>query len=103
MCKWLYFVYFVTYGLFHASGESICMKFFRGAAAALILLMLTYVVVLEIILFPARETGLVTVKETRALNLPQDFAADATVWNIVLVSTCLMRHFIGNNMFTSTR
>ena len=46
-------------------------------------------VLMKIILGPARETGLVTVKETRSLDLPGDFSFDATVWNVVLVSVHL--------------
>ena len=81
-----------------ASGESNWVKYPRGVFAALIFVGVAYNVALRIILFPARETGLVTVKQTRSLNLTQDFASDTTVWNIVLVS---ILHLIGNNMLTT--
>lgn len=77
------------------------MKCIRGFVAAFIFLTLTYVVALRIILLSARETGLMTVKETRSLNLPQDFAVDTTVWNVVVVSTYML-HLIENNLRTST-
>lgn len=76
------------------------MKCIRGFVAAFIFLTLTYVVALRIILLSARETGLMTVKETRSLNLPQDFAVDTTVWNVVVVSTYML-HLIENNLRTS--
>lgn len=74
---------------FDASGESNIMKYGRGGVSALIFFAFTYTAAWKIILLPARETGLVTVKETRSLDLPQDFVADATVWNVVLVSIYL--------------
>jgi hypothetical protein len=71
---------------YDASGETNPMIYSRGGVAAVFFFLLTYAVALKFILLPARETGLVTVKETRTLDLPQDFATDPTVWNIVLVS-----------------
>jgi len=69
------------------SGERNATRNARGVFAAIIFFALTYAVAFNFILLPARETGLVTVKETRSLSLPHDFAADTTVWNVVLVST----------------
>lgn len=40
----------------------------------------------EIVLAPVRETGLMPVKETRALGLPMDFIIEPWVWNVVFVS-----------------
>lgn len=88
--------------LFDASGEANFIKYSRGFLASVFFLLLTYTVALEVILMPARETGLATVKETRSLDLPQDFVTDPTVWNIVLVSTYLILHLIENNILTST-
>ena len=68
------------------------MQYGRGLIAAILFLVLTYFVAWKIILLPARETGLVTVKETRSLGLPQDFVTDNTVWNIVLVSTSYLSY-----------
>jgi len=68
------------------SGERKATRRTRGFFAAIIFAALTYAVAFNFILLPARETGLVTVKETRSLSLPHDFAADTTVWNVVLVS-----------------
>lgn len=90
------FKFVLTMVLFDASGERNFIKYGRGMFAAAFFLLLTYTVALEIILLPSRETGLVTVKETRTLDLPQDFVTDPTVWNIVLVSTHLILHLIGH-------
>jgi len=74
------------YGLFDDSGETNRMRYARGVLAVLIFFALTGTVAIKIILLPARETGLASVKETRTLDLPHDFTVDATVWNVVLVS-----------------
>ena len=81
-----------------ASGETKAVKVIRGAAASLFFFGLAYDAALKIILFPARDTGLLTVKQTRSLNLTEDFSTDPTVWNIVLVS---ILHLIGNNILTT--
>jgi hypothetical protein len=87
---------------FDVSGETNFMKYDRGGVAALIFFSAQLHSGMEIILLPARETGLLTVKETRTLYLPHDFAADTTVWNIVLlVSTYLiLLQLIENNILT---
>jgi hypothetical protein len=89
---------------FDDSGETNGMRYARGVLAAIIFFALTGTMALKIILLPARETGLATVKETRTLDLPHDFATDATVWNVVLVSTYLspVLHLIRNIILTRT-
>ena len=67
-------------------GESNILRRSRGVLAFLLMVSITVYAGKAIVLDPARETGLVPIRETRSISLPKDFSFDTWVWNIVFVS-----------------
>ena len=67
-------------------GESKLLRYSRGFLALLFLSALIGVSIFAIILGPIRESLLIPVKDVRAMDVPVDFRAETSVWNVIVVS-----------------
>ena len=67
-------------------GESKLLKFCRGLLALLFISALIGVSIFSIILGPIRGSLLILVRDIRAMDVPVDFRAETSVWNVIVVS-----------------
>jgi hypothetical protein len=67
-------------------GESKLLRYCRGFLALLFLSALIGVAIFSIILGPIRESLLIPVKDVRAMDVPVDFRAEPSEWNVIVVS-----------------
>ena len=67
-------------------GESKILRGFRGFLAVLFLSALIGVAIFSIIVGPIRQTLLIPVKDVRAMDVPVDFRAEPSEWNVIVVS-----------------
>lgn len=75
-------------------GESMILKICRGLLAVLFLSALIGVSIFSIILGPIRQSLLIPVHDVRAMDVPVDFRAETSVWNVIVVS----RHSLANHL-----
>ena len=74
-------------------GESALLRYCRGFLALLFLSALIGVSIFSIILGPIRESLLIPVKDIRAMDVPVDFRAETSVWNVIVVSSNPVGHY----------
>ena len=67
-------------------GESKPLRICRGLLALLFMSALIGVSIFSIILGPIRGSLLILVKDVRAMDVPVDFRAETSVWNVIVVS-----------------
>ena len=72
-------------------GETCFIKVSRGLTATGLILVVVFYSVVNIILYPIQEIGLIPTNNLRSVEIPQYLQAATPVWNVVFVS---IAHFI---------
>jgi len=77
------------------SAMSKIRKFCSAILAVSSVLAIIAVSISSIVVGPLRETLLIPVKDIRSLDMPVDFQAENSAWNVVIVSWPQLRFAVG--------